>query len=347
MQSTQELCIRSSAPQCSMLFCLIWTPGLLMSCLAPFCRHLCVLICMCLVQCEMMKISCMEEIKTEMVGEHRVVHLKTVPHVDVPKALLKLLGTTEFALIDILTYPSEAQEQEGPPYVIEFESHPPVMSSRITIKGTVTISVIDEKRCRQTQAGTIDVRIMGFGGMIQKTTSHNMQETYRQLPGVVAQWVSIRETAKQAVETRDDGTQMGQSMMRINGVPMQVTSVGESERSSMSPLPEQAEEPALDRAVTKYYDAVASFVERGETAEDEGAHKFPAGVDSRGSNLSMKGSMAESALTAGAHSTLNAIISTKKTPRKKEKRRGRFACCAAPPAVEEKDDVSRVDSRQL
>eukprot|EP00004_Rigifila_ramosa_P028695 TRINITY_DN981_c0_g1_i1.p1 TRINITY_DN981_c0_g1~~TRINITY_DN981_c0_g1_i1.p1 ORF type:complete len:350 (-),score=62.19 TRINITY_DN981_c0_g1_i1:71-1120(-) len=138
--------------------------------------------------CERLSMRSIEEIKCikRPDGSVAMRRLRTVPNVELPAVMSRLLGGAEFAFEDELEY------IETEPFAANVRTIPGVLPDKSTIAGVLRVVPIDARTCLQTFELDVIVSVFGVGRVVEGVVVTNLKKTYENLPAVVEAWTKIR-----------------------------------------------------------------------------------------------------------------------------------------------------------
>ena len=79
------------------------------------------------------------------------------------------------------------------PYRLHIHTRSPFLGKRFRLHSTLTITPLDAGRCVQTLEGEVEVKMLGFGGLIERMVRDSVCTTYQKLPEVIDLWKEARK----------------------------------------------------------------------------------------------------------------------------------------------------------
>lgn len=82
-----------------------------------------------------------------------------------------------------------------PPYRLHVHTESPFLGKRLEIRNTLTITPKSDNTTVQRLHGTVKVRMLGMGRIIEHIIRDSVTKTYKQLPAIIARWEAFRVEA--------------------------------------------------------------------------------------------------------------------------------------------------------
>jgi hypothetical protein len=82
-----------------------------------------------------------------------------------------------------------------PPYKLHVHTESPFLGKRLEIRNTLTITPESDTTTLQRLHGTVKVRMLGMGRIIEHIIRDSVAKTYKQLPAIIARWEAFRTEA--------------------------------------------------------------------------------------------------------------------------------------------------------
>ena len=133
----------------------------------------------------------MEVLSNELLPDGRVkVVTRQVPGIKLPRVVRPVLRGKEVEFRDTRTY-VEAEKGKFP-FTQTFHTVNNI-TDRAVVEGTITVSQDTDARTKLHVEGECVVKITGLGGKIESIIVENLMRSYRRLPDIVAEWMTMRE----------------------------------------------------------------------------------------------------------------------------------------------------------
>lgn len=127
-----------------------------------------------------------EEVSRSAEGAETVVVVRTVPRTALG-VFKKLLGGSPLEFLD--THRRKTDRAEEDPLESHFVTTPPVLKSKIDIRGRLSVVPTGPSACMQVLEGTVSVvGVLGLNGIISKAVVEGIQKTYTALPAVLSKY---------------------------------------------------------------------------------------------------------------------------------------------------------------
>lgn len=133
----------------------------------------------------------MEVLSNELLPDGRVkVVTRQVPGIKLPRVVRPVLRGKEVEFRDTRTY---VEAEKGKiPFTQTFHTVNNI-TDRAVVEGTITVSQDTDARTKLRVEGECVVKITGLGGKIESIIVENLTRSYRRLPDIVAEWMTVRE----------------------------------------------------------------------------------------------------------------------------------------------------------
>ena len=133
----------------------------------------------------------MEVLSNELLPDGRVkVVTRQVPGIKLPRVVRPVLRGKEVEFRDTRTY---VEAEKGKiPFTQTFHTVNNI-TDRAVVEGTITVSQDTDARTKLHVEGECVVKITGLGGKIESIIVENLMRSYRRLPDIVAEWMTMRE----------------------------------------------------------------------------------------------------------------------------------------------------------
>lgn len=131
----------------------------------------------------------LEEYHAEVTEEPTILHrrVRTVPRLDMPGALKKVVGS------DTLGYIEEQKVPKDGTMEYQWESIPDKLADKSYTGGNFKVEPLGEDRCRRTIEGEVKVKIFGVGTLAEKYIVGEMEKTYHAVATAQEKYVKEKE----------------------------------------------------------------------------------------------------------------------------------------------------------
>ena len=119
------------------------------------------------------------------VAESRLVYEEN----PVPASLRHMLGTETFAFVSRSAWYADRFDAAHP---AEFDSTPPVLKDRISVRGRCWLEERSPAACRHVYRVEVDVRVFGLGSMAELAIERRLEANYARLGKLTLQYVRSR-----------------------------------------------------------------------------------------------------------------------------------------------------------
>ncbi|KAG7675223.1 hypothetical protein Ndes2526B_g08087 [Nannochloris sp. 'desiccata'] len=137
-------------------------------------------------------------------GGSTFVRLVTKPEISswVPSSVRNAVANaSEIEFHDIIEY--RPSDTTGPSYTLHVRTESPFLGDKLRVNTTLELIPQTDNTTLQRLSGTVCVRMLGMGGLIEKAIRDNLVKTYQQLPEIVSRWEAYR--AELLVQEGDAG----------------------------------------------------------------------------------------------------------------------------------------------
>lgn len=115
-------------------------------------------------------------------GGKRHRDMEVTPKIDVPAAVAKLLGPR-------LGYTERATFDEGT-QTWTYQHVLNVLADKIIMRGTVVVEPLGTDRCTRVATMSVDVKIFGVGGLVEKAAEKNMRDGWNRSADWINGWLA-------------------------------------------------------------------------------------------------------------------------------------------------------------
>ncbi len=131
----------------------------------------------------------LEEYHAEVTEEPTILHrrVRTVPRLDMPAALKKVVGA------DTMGYIEEQKVPKDGPMEFQWKSIPDKLADKSKTEGVFRVEPIGDNRCRRIIEGVVEVKIFGVGTLAEKYIIGEMEKTYHKVAKAQEKFVKEQE----------------------------------------------------------------------------------------------------------------------------------------------------------